>query len=47
MDAANEITRLVADPSGQLQTQVPYEAIMLGYYGRQPSSASPPPDHQR
>jgi hypothetical protein len=35
MDAANEITRLVADLSGQFQTQVPYEAIMLGYYGRQ------------
>jgi hypothetical protein len=35
MDAANELTRLVADLSADFQTQVPYEAVMLGYYGRQ------------
>ena len=35
MDAANGITRLVADLSGEFQPQVPYEAVMLGYYGRQ------------
>jgi hypothetical protein len=35
MDDANGITRLVADMSGEFQPQVPYEAVMLGYYGRQ------------
>jgi hypothetical protein len=35
MDEANTITRLVADLSASFQPQVPYEATMLGYYGRQ------------
>ena len=35
MDDANSLTRLVADLSAEFQTQVPYEAVMLGYYGRQ------------
>jgi hypothetical protein len=35
MDEANTITRLAADLSAMFQTHVPYEAKMLGYYGRQ------------
>ena len=35
MDEANTITRLVADLSSEYQGQLPYEARMLGYYGRQ------------
>jgi hypothetical protein len=35
MDDANGLTRVVADLSAEFQTQVPYEAVMLGYYGRQ------------
>jgi hypothetical protein len=35
MDEANTITRLVADLSALFRPQVPYEATMLGYYGRQ------------
>lgn len=35
MDDANTITLLVADLSAMFQTQVPYDAVMLGYYGRQ------------
>ncbi len=35
MGDANEITKLVADLSAEFQTQVPYEVVMLGYYGRQ------------
>jgi hypothetical protein len=35
MEEANLITRLVADLSALFQPPVPYEATMLGYYGRQ------------
>jgi hypothetical protein len=35
MDDANALTRLVADLSSEFQPQLPYEAKMLGYYGRQ------------
>jgi hypothetical protein len=35
MDDANGMTRLVADLAAEFQTQVPYEVVMLGYYGRQ------------
>jgi hypothetical protein len=35
MDEANSITRLAADLSASFQPLVPYEATMLGYYGRQ------------
>ena len=35
MDDANAITRFVADLSAEYQTYVPYEVVMLGYYGRQ------------
>jgi hypothetical protein len=35
MDEANTITRLAADLAATFQAQVPYEAKMLGYYGRQ------------
>jgi hypothetical protein len=35
MDEANTITRLAADLSALFQPQVPYEAKMLGYFGRQ------------
>jgi hypothetical protein len=35
MDTANAVTHLVADLSAEFQTEVPYEAVMLGYYGRQ------------
>jgi len=35
MDDANGITLRVADLSAEFQTQVPYEVLMLGYYGRQ------------
>jgi hypothetical protein len=35
MDDSNTVTRLVADVSAGFQTYVPYEAVMLGYYGRQ------------
>jgi hypothetical protein len=35
MDDANGLTRVVADLAATFQTQVPYEVVMLGYYGRQ------------
>jgi len=35
MEEANLITRLAADLSALFQPPVPYEATMLGYYGRQ------------
>ena len=35
MDDANAITRLVADLSAEYQTDIPYEIVLLGYYGRQ------------
>jgi hypothetical protein len=35
MDDANGITLRVADLAAEYQTPVPYEAVMLGYYGRQ------------
>jgi hypothetical protein len=35
MDEANTITRLTAGLSAEFQSQVPYEARMLGYYGRE------------
>jgi hypothetical protein len=35
MDEANTITQLVAGLTASFQPQVPYEATMLGYYGRQ------------
>ena len=35
MDEANTITRLVADLSAEFQGQLPYEAKMLAYHGRQ------------
>ena len=35
MDEANTMTRLVADLSAMFQAPMPYEAAMLGYYGRQ------------
>lgn len=35
MDFANSITRLVADLSGEFQTDVPVGVVMLDYYGRQ------------
>jgi hypothetical protein len=35
MDEANTITLLVAGLSASFQLQIPYEATMLGYYGRQ------------
>jgi hypothetical protein len=35
MDDSNTVTRLVADVSAEFQTTVPYEAVMLGFYGRQ------------
>jgi hypothetical protein len=35
MDYANGVTHLVAELAGQFHTRVPYDAILLGYYGRQ------------
>jgi hypothetical protein len=35
MEHANAITRLVAELSEQFQTAVPFEAVLLGYHGRQ------------
>jgi hypothetical protein len=35
LDDANTVTRLAADLSAEFQTDVPYEAVMLGFYGRQ------------
>ncbi len=35
MDDANAITRLVADLAARFERRVPYDAVMLGYYGRQ------------
>lgn len=35
MSTANGITRLVAELSGQFETRVPFEALMLGFYSRQ------------
>jgi hypothetical protein len=35
MADANLVTRLVADLTAEFQTAVPYEAVMLGYYGHQ------------
>jgi hypothetical protein len=35
MDDSNTVTRLVADVTAEFQTDVPYEAVMLGFYGRQ------------
>jgi hypothetical protein len=35
MEDANGLTRLVGELSGQFQSPVPFEAVMLGYYGRQ------------
>jgi hypothetical protein len=35
MDDANALTRLAAELSADFQPQVPYEVLMLGYYGRQ------------
>jgi hypothetical protein len=35
MEDANAITLFAADISAEFQTDVPYEAVMLGYYGRQ------------
>jgi hypothetical protein len=35
LEDANAMTRLVAELSGQFQTSVPFEAVLLGYYGRQ------------
>ncbi|PWT83262.1 MAG: hypothetical protein C5B57_07155 [Blastocatellia bacterium] len=35
MDYSNTVTRLVADLSAEFQTDVPYDAVMLGFYGRQ------------
>ena len=35
MDFANSITRLVAELSAPYQTEIPYEIVLLDYYGRQ------------
>ena len=35
MDDANGITRLVAELATKYQTRIPYEVILLDYYGRQ------------
>lgn len=35
MDYANGVTRIVADLSGEFQTTVPVEVVLLDYYGRQ------------
>jgi hypothetical protein len=35
MEFANSITRIVADLSGEFQTEVPIAVVMLDYYGRQ------------
>jgi hypothetical protein len=35
MDDANGVMRLAAEWSAQFQTDVPYDVLMLGYYGRQ------------
>jgi hypothetical protein len=35
MDDANATTRLAADLSAEFEPKVPYEVLMLGYYGRQ------------
>jgi hypothetical protein len=35
MDDANGITRLVAELATKFQTRIPYEVILLDYYGRQ------------
>ena len=35
MDDSNAITRFAADLSAEYQTDVPYDVVMLGYYGRQ------------
>lgn len=35
LDVANGLTKLAADLSAEFQVQVPYEVVMLAYYGRQ------------
>ncbi len=35
MDAANGVTHIVADLASPYQTKVPYQIVLLGYYGRQ------------
>jgi hypothetical protein len=35
MDDANAVMRLTAELSAEFQTDVPYDVVMLGYYGRQ------------
>jgi hypothetical protein len=35
MDFANSLTRLAAELSARYQNDVPYEIVMLDYYGRQ------------
>jgi hypothetical protein len=35
MDAANSLTRLVAELSSSYETAIPYKVVLLDYYGRQ------------
>jgi hypothetical protein len=35
MDAANSVTQIIADLASPYQTKVPYQILLLGYYGRQ------------